>query len=119
MTTKTTVSVILAGFACLAVCNVATSGPAQSDCDVVVLSGSGTRLDNGVIVGNETLTVVATGEQTPVEFTAVPLGVTKFEGGEATFISSHDFEGVNNRKVHFTTFDEIRTVPLEGDPSCG
>jgi hypothetical protein len=25
---------------------------------------------------------------------------------------------VNNRRVHFTSFDEITTVPLQGDPSC-
>ena len=76
-------------------------------------------IENGAISGNEILTIVATGEQIPIDFTAVPLGVTNFKDGQVTFITSHDFKGVNNRKVHFTTFDEIRTVPLEGDPSCG
>jgi len=85
---------------------------------VVALNGSGTRLANGAIVGSETLTIVATGEQIPVEFTAAPLGVTDFEDGQATFVTSHDFKGVNDRKVRFTTFDELRTVPLEADPSC-
>ena len=85
---------------------------------MVALNGDGTRLDNGVIVGEEILTIVATGETIPVKFTAVPLGVTDFEEGQSTFISSHDFVGVNNRKVQFTTFDKIRIVPLEGDPDC-
>jgi hypothetical protein len=98
---------------------MAMAGPERNGCDVVALSGSATRLDTGVIVGNETLTITATGEQIPVEFTAVPLGVTDFDGEQAKFISSHDFKGVHNRKVRFTTFDKLRTVPLEGDPSCG
>jgi len=87
-------------------------------CDVVQLNGNGTRLESGVIVGSETLTIVATGEQIPVTFTAVPLGITDFQDGKATFISSHDFKGVDNRRVNFTSFDEIKTVPLQGDPSC-
>lgn len=94
------------------------AGPRQNECDVVELNGNGTRLGNGVIVGNEMLTIVATGESIPVEFTAVPLGVTDFDGQQVTFSSSHDFAATNNRKVRFTTFDEIRTFPLEGDPSC-
>jgi hypothetical protein len=119
MASKRTFRSIMATLACLFGFGAAMAGAAQSDCDVVALSGEGTRLDNGVIVGSETLTIVATGEEIPVEFTAVPLGVTNFEEGEATFISSHEFKGVNDRKVRFTTFDEIRTVPLGTDPSCG
>ena len=101
-----------------AVTNAVASNP-ESGCDVVTLSGSGTRLGSGVTVGNSTITVVATGEQIPVTFTAVPLGITDFQEGKATFVSSHEFKGVNNRRVNFTTFDEIKTVPLQGDPSCG
>lgn len=91
----------------------------ESACDVVTLIGSGTRLESGAIVGSETLTIVATGKQIPVTFTAVPLGITDFQDGKATFVSSHEFSGVSNRHVNFTTFDEIKTVPLQGDPSCG
>ena len=118
MTNKTAVRSTLAALACCSALGTAIAGSAQSGCDVVALNGSGTRLDNGVIVGRETLTIVATGKEIPVNFTAVPLGVTDFEEGQATFISSHDFVGVNDRTVQFTTFDKIRTVPLEGDPSC-
>ena len=118
MKSKATIQSIMATLAGLFVFGVAIAGSSQSECDVVALNGSGTRDDNGVIVGSETLTVIATGEQIPVEFTAVPLGVTEFDGGQATFISSHDFQGVNDRKVRFTTFDEIRTIPLDADPTC-
>jgi hypothetical protein len=118
MTSKTTIQATMATLACFFVFGVAIAGSSQSECDVVALNGIGTRLDTGVIVGSETLTVIGTGEQIPVEFTAVPLGVTEFEGGQATFVSSHDFRGVDDDKVRFTTFDEIRTVALEGDPTC-
>lgn len=97
----------------------AMAGNPNSGCDVVTLSGTGTRLESGVIVGSETLTIVATGEQIPVTFTAVPLGVTDFQDGKATFISSHEFKGITYRRINFTTFDEVKTVPLQGDPSCG
>ena len=118
MRNKTIIGSIIVTFACLSGFGAAIGGSSQTECDVVSLNGNGVRLDNGVIVGNETLTIVATGEQIPVEFTAVPLGVTDFEEGQVTFITSHDFKGVNDRKVRFTTFDEIRTVPLDADPSC-
>lgn len=97
----------------------AVAGNPSSGCDVVTLSGTGTRLESGVIVGSETLTIVATGEQIPVTFTAVPLGVTDFQDGKATFVSSHEFKGVTYRRINFTTFDEVKTLPLQGDPSCG
>lgn len=87
-------------------------------CDVVTLSGSGTRLESGAIVGSSTMTIIATGQQIPVTFTAAPLGITDFQDGKVTFVSSHEFKGVGNRRVNFTTFDEIKTVPLQGDPSC-
>lgn len=102
----------------LAAVPTAVAGNPESGCDIVMLNGSGTRLESGVIVGSETLTIVSTGEQIPVTFTAVPLGITDFQDGKATFISSHEFKGVNNRRVSFTTFEEIKTVPLQGDPSC-
>ena len=76
------------------------------------------HLEGGAIVGNETLTFVATGKQIPVTFTAVPLGITEFKDGMLTFITSHEFNGVSDRKVAFTTFDEIKTVPLQNDPTC-
>lgn len=107
---------VIAGFA--AVTTALAGGPA-SGCDVVKLDGSGTRLPSGVIAGSETLTIVATGEQIPVTFTAVPLGITQFQDGKATFLTSHEFKGVEDGHVDFTTFDEITTVPVGGDPSCG
>lgn len=109
---------VLAVVGFLAAVPTAVAGNPESGCDVVMLNGNGTRLESGVIVGSSTLTIVATGEQIPVTFTAVPLGITDFQDGKATFISSHEFKGVNNRRVHFTSFDEIKTVPLQGDPSC-
>ena len=111
--------VILAVITGFAIVGNALAGNSESGCDVVVLNGSGTRLESGVIVGSETLTIVSTGEQIPVTFTAVPLGITDFQDGKATFISSHEFKGVTDRRVNFTTFDEIKTVPVQGDPSCG
>jgi hypothetical protein len=111
--------VILAVVTCSAAVTAAVAGSPESGCDVVSLNGSGTRLESGAIVGSETLTVVATGEQIPVTFTAVPLGITAFQDGKVTFISSHEFKSAHGRKVAFTTFDEIQTVPLQGDPTCG
>lgn len=96
----------------------AVAGHPVSGCDVVTLNGNGTRLESGATVGSSTMTIVATGEQIPVEFIAVSLGITDFQDGKATFVSSHEFKGVDNRRVNFTTFDEIKTVPLQGDPSC-
>ncbi|HWR76793.1 MAG TPA: hypothetical protein VN283_06260 [Thiobacillus sp.] len=109
---------IFAVVTCFAAVPPAMAVNPLNGCDVVTLSGSGTRLESGVIVGSETLTIVATGEQIPVTFTAVPLGITDFQDGKATFVSSHEFNGVDSRRVNFTTFDEIKTVPLESDPSC-
>jgi hypothetical protein len=93
----------------------------NDECDVVSLTGSGTRLESGVIVGSETLTIIATGEQIPLAFTAVPLGITDFQVGDGrtTLVSSHDFKGVNDRRIDFTTFDELKTIPLQNDPTCG
>ena len=108
----------LISMACLIGVGTTLAAPGRTGCDVVLLNGTGTRINDQLIVGSETLTVVATGETIPVEFTSVALGVTAFADGQVTFISSHDFKGVNDKKVSFTTFDEVRTVPLAGDPSC-
>ena len=62
MMTKRT-GVILAVVTGLAAMSNAMAGNPGSGCDVVTLSGSGTRLESGVTVGSETLTIVATGEQ--------------------------------------------------------
>jgi hypothetical protein len=110
--------VIVVGVGSFVVATLAMAGNPNNGCDVVTTHGSGTRLESGVIVGSSTVTLVATGEEIPVTFTVVPLGITDFQDGQLTFRSSHDFKGVNNRRVSFTTFDEIRTVPLQGDPSC-
>jgi len=114
------VRLIVISIACLIGVGTTLAAPGQTGCDVVLLNGTGTRINDQVVVGSETLTVVATGETIPVEFTSVALGVTDFDvaDGQVTFISSHDFKGVNDRKVSFTTFDEVRTVPIGGDPSC-
>jgi hypothetical protein len=123
-------SVLLAVVSCFSTLTSAVAGnpgyagnPANS-CDVVALNGNGTRLESGAIVGSETLTIVATGEQIPVTFTAVPLGITEFQDGKVTFITSHEFKAVvnghkNGHNLAFTTFDEIKTIPLQGDPTCG
>lgn len=118
MTSKTAKHALLMGLVGTLGFATAFAGPRQGDCDVVSLAGSGTRLENGAIVGSSTLTIVSTGEQTTVDFTAVPLGVTDFEEGRVTFVSSHDFVGASPRKVQFTTFDKVTTVPLGEDPSC-
>lgn len=110
--------VALAVIAGLAAVTDALADKSVNVCDVVTLSGSGTRLESGVTVGSSTMTIVATGEQIPVTFTAVPLGITDFQDGKVTFISSHEFRGTDSRRVSFTTFDEVKTVPLQGDPSC-
>lgn len=119
MTRNTAQRAILAGIACALVGGAASAGYPPGHCDVVALNGSGTRGGDGVVVGSSTLTVVATGDQITVDFTAVPLGVTDFKDGEVTFVSSHDFVGSGKRRVNFTTFDTVKTVPLEGDPTCG
>jgi hypothetical protein len=118
-------SLMLAVVTCFSVLTNAVAGKpsikSETSCDIVSLSGSGTRLESGAIVGSETLTILATGEQIPVTFTAVPLGVTDFQpdNGQVTFVTSHDFNSVTGRRVAFTTFDEIKTVPVQGDPTCG
>jgi len=118
MKRATVVSMALISMACPTGVGATRAAPGQIGCDVVLLNGTGTRINNQVVVGSETLTVVSTGETIPVEFTSVALGVTDFADGQVTFVSSHDFKGVNDEKLSFTTFDEVRTVPLEGDPSC-
>lgn len=93
----------------------------KSRCDVVSLNGTGKLLEDGRIVGTETLSIFGTGKQLQVEFTATPLAALDVDQatGAVTLVASHDFSGVNNRSVDFTTFDEITIVPLGGnDATC-
>lgn len=93
----------------------------KSSCDVVSLNGSGKLLEDGRIVGKEALAILATGEKVEVEFSTMPLGALNVDQttGAVTLATSHDFTGVNNRKVNFTTFDEITVVPLgDTDATC-
>lgn len=93
----------------------------KNSCDVISLNGSGKFIQEGIIVGKEILTNIATGEQQEVEFTTMPLGALNVDQttGAVTLGASHDFTGVNNRRVNFTTFDEITVVPLDGtDATC-
>ena len=56
-----------------------------------------------------------------VEFTATPLGALEVDQttGAVTLAASHDFTGVKNHSINFTTFDEITIVPLGGsDATC-
>lgn len=89
----------------------------KSMCDVVSLNGTGKLLEDGRIVGVETLSIMGTEKKVEVEFTTMPLGVLNVDQttGVVTLATSHDFTGVKNRRVNFTTFDEITVVPLEGD----
>ena len=92
----------------------------KSSCDVVSLNGSGKLLADGRIVGTETLTVIGTEKKVDVEFTSMPLGVLNADQttGAVTLGVSHDFTGVNNRQVNFTTFDEITVVPIGEDANA-
>lgn len=93
----------------------------KNACDVVSLNGTGQLLPGGRIVGKETLTIIGTEKQVEVEFTTIPLGALKVEPntGTVTLGASHDFAGVNNRKINFTTFDEIKVIPLVEDGVVG
>lgn len=110
--------IALAIVACLPAITPAVADNPKSECDVVQVKGTGTRQPSGAITGNEVLTITATGQQIPIEFTSVALGITNVQDGKVSSISSADFKGVDNRNINFTTFDEVTTVPLQGDPSC-
>ncbi len=93
----------------------------NNSCDVVTLKGSGKLLEDGRLVGMSTLTIFGKEKQLEVEFTSMPLGALKVDQttGAVTLAASHDFTGVKNRRVNFTTFDEITVVPLGGtDTRC-
>lgn len=93
----------------------------KSLCDVVSLSGTGKLLEDGRIVGTEILSIVGTEKQIEVQFTTTPLAAVDVDQGTGavTLVASHDFTGVKNRSVNFTTFDEITIVPLGGsDATC-
>lgn len=96
-------------------------GRDKSLCDVVSLSGTGRLLEDGSIVGMETLSIVGAEKRIEVKFRTTPLAAVEVDQdtGAVTLIASHDFAGVKGRSVNFTTFDEITIVPLGGnDASC-
>lgn len=100
---------------------IAGGGHDRSRCDVVSLNGTGKMLEDGRIVGTEMLSVIGTEKSMEVEFTATPLGALEVDQatGAVTLAVSHDFSGVTERGVMFTTFDEITIVPLGGaDATC-
>ena len=108
-------------FQSVAIADERSNKSTKSKCDVVSISGTGNLQSDGSIVGNETLTVVATGENTALSFNAVTLGVLKIDPASAsvTLAASHDFSSVESGKVNFTTFDEITIIPLGGsDATC-
>ena len=113
---KTSLSAIALG------CLVCVTGAQAdgSDCDLITLSGTGEVSLDLKITGNETLTVVESGKEIPVEFTADPLGIVELDitSGVSTSIYSHDFKSERGRKLAFTTLDEITIVPLGNDPQC-
>ena len=92
----------------------------KSRCDVVSLNGSGQLLENGSIAGTEVLTILETGKQIEVEFIATPLGVLEADpnSGVTEIVASHDFTGVNKRRINFTTFDDLTIIPFAQDPTC-
>jgi len=93
----------------------------KNRCDVVSLNGTGSLLEDGRIVGTETLTVIGEEKQFEVNFTAVTLGVENVnqESGAITLAASHDFQSGKRSRINFTTFDEISVIPLGGvDSTC-
>ena len=67
----------------------------------------------------ETLSIIGTDEKIEVEFAATPLGVLELsETGAVTMATSHDFKGVDNKRINFTSFDEITVVPLGEDANA-
>jgi hypothetical protein len=126
--TKRTMSELVFGIlACCTFQTTAIAGNSQDQdrgnslCDVVSLNGTGKLLEDGRIVGTETLSIIGTEKQIRVEFTATPLAALEVDHstGAVTLATTHDFTGVDNRSVNFTTFDEITIVPLGGsDATC-
>lgn len=111
----------LLGTALGCLCCLGGARAESGSCDLVALSGTGTVLPGLTIKGTETLTLVDSGRQIAVQFTAVPLGTVEIDPttGASTSIYSHEFRSVGRRALLFTTIDEIKTVPLGQDPTCG
>lgn len=96
-------------------------GRNSKSCDVVSLNGTGRFLEAGRLAGEEILSLIGTDKQIAVQFTMITLGTTEVDQGTSgvTLATSHDFTAVNNKKVNFTTFDEVTVVPLNGtDATC-
>ena len=96
-------------------------GNQSNECDVVAINGTGKALEGGRVVGTEMLSIMGTSKQVEVEFSMITLGTIDADqaGGGVTLATSHDFSSTENRSVNFTTFDEIKVVPLGGyDPTC-
>ena len=96
-------------------------GNKSNQCDVVSLNGTGRPLEGGRVVGTEMLSIMGTNKQIEVVFSMITLGTIDAEQttGGVTLVTSHDFIGTEKRSVNFTTFDEIKVVPLGGnDPTC-
>ena len=113
-------NLILATVSCCVMQTTAMAGD-TSLCDVVSLNGTGTLLEDGRLVGTETLSVMGTEQATPVTFSMVTLGTIEIDQatGSVTLATSHDFRSENNRSVNFTTFDQVTVIPLGGsDPTC-
>jgi len=127
MTKPTIAKLIVAVVTCLAIQSTAMAtgghyrGNQNNQCDVVSLNGTGRLLEGGRIVGTETFSIMGTDKQIEVVFSMTTLGTIEADQatGVTTLVTSHDFSGAENRSVNFTTFDEIKVVPLGGnDPTC-
>ena len=123
MTIPTTSKLIFAVITCLIfeAAVMADHDHDNSRCDVVSGNGTGSLLEGGRIVGTETFSVIGTGKQIETDFSMNILGTIEVDQatGGVTLASSHDFTGVQNSRVSFTTFEEIEVVPLIGnDATC-
>lgn len=90
-------------------------------CDTVRLNGTARMLENGQLVGSESLTGIDTGEQREIHFTMDPLGTVDIDPASSgvTLATTHDFTSRFQGHVTFTTIDTIRIIPLGGtDPTC-
>ena len=120
--TKTSKSVFILLTYCVFQTSVMADGDdGKNSCDVVALNGTGTMLPDGRLVGSDVLTIIGTGETTHVNFAMVTLGATNVDQatGGVTLATSHDFKSTNSDQLNFTTFDEIKVIPLGGsDATC-
>lgn len=93
----------------------------ENSCDVVALNGTGTMLPDGRIVGSDVLSIIGKDKTMQLDFTMVTLGVTDVDQatGGVTLATSHDFKSTDSKRINFTTFDEIKVIPLGGsDATC-